>query len=49
MVQSQPSSAEGISLKLASESELNADEEILQRVDVVLETLDSLGLIEPLS
>jgi PqqD family protein of HPr-rel-A system len=49
IVQSQPSSAEEISLKIASESELGADEEILQRVDVVLETLDSLGLIEPLS
>jgi PqqD family protein of HPr-rel-A system len=49
IVQSHPSSAEEISLKMASESELGADEEILQGVDVVLETLDSLGLIEPLS
>jgi hypothetical protein len=47
MVQSQPSSAQEISLKIASESGLAADEEILQRVNVVLETLDSLGLIEP--
>jgi PqqD family protein of HPr-rel-A system len=49
IVQSQPNSAEEISLKIASESELGADEEILERVAVVLETLDSLGLIEPLS
>lgn len=48
-MQSQPNSAEEISLKIASESELGADEEILERVAVVLETLDSLGLIEPLS
>jgi hypothetical protein len=47
MVQSQPSSAQEISLKIASELGLAADEEILQRVNVVLETLDSLGLIEP--
>jgi PqqD family protein of HPr-rel-A system len=47
MVQSQPSSAQEVSLKIASESGLAADEEILQRVNVVLETLDSLGLIEP--
>jgi PqqD family protein of HPr-rel-A system len=47
IVQSQPSSAEEISLKIASESGLSADEKILQRVDVVLETLDNLGLIEP--
>jgi PqqD family protein of HPr-rel-A system len=47
IVQSQPSSTEEISLKIASESGLGADEKILQRVDVVLETLDNLGLIEP--
>jgi PqqD family protein of HPr-rel-A system len=47
IVQSQPSSAEEISLKIASESGLGADEKILQGVDVVLETLDNLGLIEP--
>jgi hypothetical protein len=46
-VQSQPSSAEEISLKIASESGLDADEKILERVDAVLETLDNLGLIEP--
>jgi PqqD family protein of HPr-rel-A system len=47
IVQSQPSSAEEISLKIASESEVDADEKILERVDAVLETLDNLGLIEP--
>jgi PqqD family protein of HPr-rel-A system len=47
IVQSQPSSAEEICLKIASESELNADKKILQGIDAVLETLDNLGLIEP--
>jgi PqqD family protein of HPr-rel-A system len=47
IVQSQPSSAEEISLKIASESGLGADEKVIQRVDVVLETLDNLGLIQP--
>jgi PqqD family protein of HPr-rel-A system len=47
IVQSQPSSAEEISLKIASESGLGADEKVIQRVEVVLETLDNLGLIQP--
>jgi PqqD family protein of HPr-rel-A system len=47
IVQAQPSSAEEISLKVALDSGLGADEKILARVDVVLETLDNLGLIEP--
>jgi PqqD family protein of HPr-rel-A system len=47
IVQSQPSSAEEISLTIASESGLDADKKILDRVNAVLETLDNLGLIEP--
>jgi PqqD family protein of HPr-rel-A system len=47
IVQSKPSSAEEISLKIASESGLGADGKILQHVNAVLETLDNLGLIEP--
>jgi len=45
-VQSQATSAEEISQKIATELELDVDEEILQQVKVVLETLDGLGLIE---
>jgi len=46
IVQSQATSAEEISQKIATELELDVDEEILQQVKVVLETLDGLGLIE---
>jgi len=45
IVQSQATSAEEISQKIATELELDVDEEILQQVKVVLETLDGLGLI----
>jgi PqqD family protein of HPr-rel-A system len=47
ILQSQPSSAKEICVKIASQSGLGADETILQRVDVLLETLGNLGLIEP--
>lgn len=46
IVQSQATSAEEISQKIATEMELDVDAEILQQVKVVLETLDGLGLIE---
>lgn len=32
---------------MTADVELDADEEIVQRVEAVLETLDDLGLIEP--
>jgi len=46
IVQSQATSAEEISQRIATELELDVDEEILHQVKVVLETLDGLGLIE---
>jgi PqqD family protein of HPr-rel-A system len=45
-LQSQPSSAAEIAERVAAEIELDPDEEILHRVQVVLKTLDDLGLIE---
>lgn len=45
-LQSQPSSAAEIAERVAAEIELAPDEEILDRVQVVLKTLDDLGLIE---
>lgn len=48
LLQSRPSSALEIAGNIAAETEVDADEEVLQRVEAVLETLDHLGLIEPL-
>ena len=49
LLQVQPRSAEEICQSIATEMQLDADDEILQRVKVVFETLDHLGLIESLS
>ncbi len=46
LLQLQESSAVEISEQVAAEIQLEADEEILHRVEVVLKTLDSLGLVE---
>lgn len=48
IVQSQPSSAEEIARKIANQMQVDLDDEIYQRVNVTLETLGSLGLLEPL-
>jgi PqqD family protein of HPr-rel-A system len=48
LLQVQPRSAEEICQSIATEMQLDADDEILQRVKVVFETLDHLGLIESL-
>jgi PqqD family protein of HPr-rel-A system len=43
-----PISALELSRHIAAEMQLDTDEEIVQRVEVLLETLDHLGLIESL-
>jgi PqqD family protein of HPr-rel-A system len=48
LLQLQPRSAEEISQSIATEMQLDDDDEILQRVKIVFETLDHLGLIESL-
>jgi len=48
LLQVQPRSAEEISQSIATEMQLDDDDEILQRVKIVFETLDHLGLIESL-
>jgi PqqD family protein of HPr-rel-A system len=48
LLQVQARSAEEICQSIATEMQLDADDEILQRVKVVFETLDHLGLIESL-
>jgi hypothetical protein len=49
LLQVQPRSAEEICQSIATDTRLDPDNEILLRVEVVLETLDHLGLIESLS
>jgi len=46
LLQVQPRSAEEICQSIATDMRLDPDNEILQRVKVVFETLDHLGLIE---
>jgi len=48
LLQVQARSAEEICQSIATEMQLDADDEILHRVKVVFETLDHLGLIESL-
>ncbi|MGE5301904.1 MAG: HPr-rel-A system PqqD family peptide chaperone [Alphaproteobacteria bacterium] len=48
VLEQRPSSAQEISEQVSAEIKLDPDEEIIQRVELVLETLDRLGLVEPL-
>jgi PqqD family protein of HPr-rel-A system len=49
LLREQPSSATALSERLAAEMQVESDAEILQRVEIVLRTLDDLGLVEPTS
>lgn len=48
-LQDQPCSVIEIARQMTADVELDTDEEIVQRVEAVLETLDDLGLVELLS
>jgi PqqD family protein of HPr-rel-A system len=48
ILQSKPCSAFELAEQIAAESQLDVDEEIVRRIEIVLNTLDELGLIEPL-
>jgi len=48
ILERRPSSAQELSLQVATEIRLESDEEIVERIEVVLEALENLGLIESL-
>ena len=48
-LQNQPLSVAELCHQITADVELDADEEIVQRVEAVLNTLDGLGLVELLS
>jgi PqqD family protein of HPr-rel-A system len=49
VLKEQSSSEQEVSEKIAAENQIDSDKEILERVQPVLNTLNDLGLIEPVS